>query len=107
MKRYGMTIRLRPEAEVEYKRYHRSVWPEVLDTITRCNMRNYTIFLRNGVLFGYFEYVGQDFDADMARMAADPDTQKWWAIMSPMQNPFPDRKEGEWWTNMEEVFHSD
>ncbi len=107
MKRYGMTIRLRPEAEVEYKQYHRSVWPEVLDTITRCNIRNYTIFLQNSVLFGYFEYIGQDFAADMARMAADPKTQEWWAIMNPMQNPFPDRKEGDWWTTMEEVFHSD
>jgi L-rhamnose mutarotase len=107
MRRYGTTIRLRPEAEVEYKRYHAAVWPEVLRTIRECNIRNYSIFLRNGTLFAYFEYVGKDFAADMARMAADPKTQEWWAITNPMQDPFPDRKAGEWWTTMEEVFHAD
>ncbi|GAC1424658.1 MAG: L-rhamnose mutarotase [Acidobacteriaceae bacterium] len=102
-----MIIRLRPEAEAEYKRFHAAVWPEVLATIHLCNIRNYTIFLQNGVLFGYFEYIGQDFAADMARMAADPKTQEWWSIMNPMQDPFPDRGEGNWWTPMEEVFHTD
>lgn len=102
-----MTIRLRPEAEAEYKRFHSAVWSEVLATIHLCNIRNYTIFFNNGILFGYFEYVGQDYAADMARMAADPKTQEWWTIMNPMQNPFPDRGEGNWWTTMEEVFHTD
>ena len=32
-----------------------------------CNIRNYTIFYREGVLFAYFEYHGEDFAADMAR----------------------------------------
>ena len=107
MQRYGTTIRLRPEAESEYKRYHEAVWPEVLRIISECNIRNYSIYLRDGILFAYFEYVGKDFAADTSRMAADPKTQEWWAIMSPMQEPFPDRKTGEWWTTMEEVFHAD
>jgi L-rhamnose mutarotase len=107
MQRYGTTIRLRPEAELEYKRYHEAVWPEVLRIISECGIRNYSIYLRDGILFAYFEYVGKDFAADMARMAADPKTREWWAIMNPMQEPFPDRKAGEWWTTMEEVFHVD
>jgi L-rhamnose mutarotase len=106
MQRYGTTIRLRPEAEVEYKKYHHAVWPEVLRTIRNCNIRNYSIYLHNYVLFAYFEYIGEDFAADMAKMAADPKTQEWWAIMNPMQDPASDRKEGDWWTTMEEVFHT-
>ena len=51
--------------------------------------------------------MGNDFDADMKKMAADPKTQEWWAIMGPMQQPLENRKEGEWWANMEEVFHTD
>ena len=62
---------------------------------------------KDDTLFAYFEYVGQDFDADMAKMAADPKTQEWWAIMGPMQEPVSTRKEGEWWANMQEVFHTD
>lgn len=107
MRRYGMIIRLRPEAEESYRRHHAAVWPAVLHTITQCNIRNYTIFLRDGVLFGYYEYIGQDHAADMRKMAADPATQEWWAIMEPMQQPFDDRPAGAWWSPLEEVFHHD
>lgn len=107
MTRYGMVIGLKPEAEKRYKEHHAAVWPEVLDMISRCNIRNYSIYLKDGLLFSYFEYHGADFEADMAKMAADPKTQEWWAVMMPMQAPLATRKEGEWWANMEEVFHLD
>lgn len=107
MQRYGMVIRLRPEAEESYRQHHAAVWPEVLAMITACNIRNYSIYLKDGLLFSYFEYHGTGFDADMAKMAADPKTQEWWAIMKPMQDPLPTRGPGEWWASMEEVFHHD
>lgn len=107
MKRYGMVIGLKPEAEQKYREYHAAVWPGVLDRIRQCNIRNYSIYLKDGMLYSYFEYHGDDFDADMAQMAADPTTQEWWSIMKPMQSPLPTRQEGEWWANMEEVFHLD
>ena len=104
-RRYGMTIRVRPEHFAEYKRQHAAVWPDVLAAIARSNIRNYSIYHRDGVLFSHFEYSGSDFAADMRLMAADPATQRWWALMEPMQDPWPDRAPGEWWTRMEEVFH--
>jgi L-rhamnose mutarotase len=107
MKRYGSLIGVRPEALDEYKRYHAAAWPEVLAMIRKCNIRNYSIFLKDGLLFGYFEYHGTDYAADMAKMAADPKTQEWWAIMMPMQRPLETRAKGEWWASMEEVFHVD
>ena len=58
-------------------------------------------------LFSYFEYVGEDFAADAAKMAADPKTQEWWTHCMPLQEPLHDRPEGEWWAPMEEVFHTD
>jgi L-rhamnose mutarotase len=107
VKRYGQMIGLKPEAYEKYVEYHAKVWPQVLKTITDCNIRNYTIFFKDHMLYAYFEYIGDDFAADMARMAADPTTQEWWAIMEPMQQPISTRREGEWWANMEEVFHVD
>jgi len=107
MKRYGSLIGLRPEVMEEYKKYHAAVWPEVLQMIRKCNIRNYSIFLKDNLLFGYFEYDGTDYVADMAKMAADPKTQEWWKIMGPMQRPLETRGEGEWWASMEEVFHMD
>ena len=107
MKRYGSIIKVKSERIAEYKRYHAAVWPEVLDMIRQCNIRNYSIFLKDNFLFGYFEYHGSDYAADMAKMAADPKTQEWWALMMPMQQPIETRAEGEWWANMEEVFHAE
>jgi L-rhamnose mutarotase len=107
MKRYGTVIRLRPEHEEAYRIAHSAVPPEVLQTIRECNIENYSIYLRNSVLFGYFEYLGSDFSADMAKMAADPATQRWWKTVQPMQEPFLDRAQGEWWSTMDEVFHLD
>jgi L-rhamnose mutarotase len=107
MQRFGTMIRLKPGCAGEYKRYHAAVWPEVLKTISDCNIRDYSIFFKDDVLFGYFEYHGVDIKADWAKMAADEKTQEWWAVMGPMQDPLPTRKQGEWWAEMEEVFHLD
>ena len=107
MKRYGMVIRVRPEKFDEYKRLHEAVWPDVRNQITECNIRNYSIYLKDGLLFSFFEYHGSDSAADMARMAADPITQEWWKHCEPCQEPLSTRAPGEWWANMEEVFHWD
>ena len=107
VRRHGQVIRVRPEKLEEYKAYHADVWPGVLDMIRRCNIRNYSIYHKDGFLFAYFEYVGDDFAADTAKMAADPTTQEWWDIMMPIQQPLDTRAEGEWWADMEEVFHTD
>lgn len=107
MQRHGSVIGVNPEKFEEYKAYHAAVWPEILDMIRACNIRNYSIYHKDNILFSYFEYVGDDFKADMAKMAADPKTQEWWAVMMPMQVPWETRAEGEWWAEMEEVFHTD
>jgi len=107
LQRYGQIIQLRPEDEQRYIEHHADVWPGVLATIADCNISNYSIFLRNGLLFGYFEYHGADFEADMKKMAACPETQRWWALMDPMQTPMPDALNGEKWSEMREVFHFD
>jgi L-rhamnose mutarotase len=66
--------RLRPEKVDEYKRLHAAAWPRVLATISACNIRNFSIFLREPeiLLFAYWEYHGVDFAADAAKIAADP-----------------------------------
>lgn len=107
MQRHAAVIRLRPEQEAEYRALHAAVWPAVLTTLTRANIRNYSIFLRDGLLFSYLEYVGQDHAADMARVAADPETRRWWTFTDPCQQPVHTAADGEWWAPMEEVFHLD
>jgi len=112
MQRIGSIIGLKEAKIEEYKRLHAAIWPEIARMISDCNVRNYSIFLRrmpdgNHYLFSYFEYTGENLEADMARMAADPLTQEWWSYCNPCQQPLPDRKEGEWWVPMDEIFHQD
>jgi len=107
-----MAIGLKPEKIEEYKKLHADAWPDVLKQISKSNIRDYSIYLAETepgkyYLFSYFEYTGDDFDADMEAMAADATTQKWWKVCEPCQTPIPTRKEGEWWANLEEVFHYD
>lgn len=107
MKRYGSVIQVKPEKLEEYKYHHAHIWPEINAMIQACNIRNYSIYHFGGYLFSYLEYVGEDYEADMAKMAADPRTQEWWDLVKPFQNPLPERVEGEWWAEMEEVYHLD
>ena len=112
MQRYGSIIGLKRDKVDEYKRLHADVWPEVLKKIKECNIANYSIYLRelpdgNLYLFSYFEYVGEDFEGDMAQMAADATTQEWWDVCKPCQTPLSNCADDEWWADAEEVFHCD
>ncbi len=105
IQRYGTVIKVKPEMLVQYKQLHADPWPGVLKQISKANIRNYSIYLKDDYLFSYFEYVGDDFAADMAKMAQDSLTQEWWKLTDPCQVPLETRAEGEWWAGMEEVFH--
>ncbi len=107
MQRHAAVIRLREEHAEEYLRLHGDVWPTVLDRLRESNMRNFSIFLRDGLLFSYLEYTGTDYAADTAAIAADPETKRWWQFTDPCQQPVDSAAEGEWWAPMEEVFHTD
>lgn len=107
VKRYGWVIKVKPEKLDYYKELHANPWPGVLDQITKSNIRNYSIYLKDDYLFGYFEYTGNDFEGDMARMAEDSTTRRWWKETDPCQQPLETRKHGEWWASMDEVFHHD
>jgi len=107
VRRFGQTIRVRPESIEAYERLHRETWPGVLGAIHAANIRNYSIYRHEDRLFAYFEYVGDDFEGDMAAMAADPTIKAWWAQTDAMQDPFPERETGARWLDLSEVFHTD
>lgn len=109
MQRMAFMIRLNPEKMAEYKDLHANAWPGILKQISASHIRNYSIFLREpeNLLVGIYEYHGDDYEADMARMGEDPETQKWWALTDPCQTPLDSARPGEWWAPMEEVFHHD
>jgi L-rhamnose mutarotase len=107
MQRFAAVIRLRPEKEAEYRALHAAAWPGVLASLKRANIRNYSIYLRDGLLFSYLEYTGDDYAADTASIAADPVTREWWTRTDPCQQPLDSAADGEWWAPAEEIFHLD
>lgn len=107
MKRFGSVIKVRKDKIEEYKKLHVKIWPEIEKLIYDCNIRNYSIYLKDDLLFGYYEYIGEDYKADMEKMANNAKNKEWWAVTEPCQELLPTRLDGEWWAEMEEVFHQD
>lgn len=110
--RYGSVIGVKEEMLAKYKDLHANPWPEIDAKLKDVNIQNYSIYLTQFpdgkyYLFSYFEYTGDDFDADMKKMAEDPKTQEWWKETDPCQFGLENRAEGEWWKSMEEVYHLD
>lgn len=102
MKRFCQRAFLKPEKVDEYRKLHAAAWPGVLDMITACNLRNYSISIMGNMVVSCFEYIGDDYDADMEKMAADPLTQEWWKHTKPC---FERHDEGIYYEDLEEIFY--
>lgn len=110
IERYAQITGIHPDKIAYYKELHAAVWPGVLQQIKACNIQNYSIYLKEienkHYLFSYFEYTGNNFEADMKKMAEDETTQRWWKETDPTQIPLPDAAASNTiWSRMEEVFY--
>jgi L-rhamnose mutarotase len=108
--RYAWVTGLKPEKIERYEYLHSHPWPAVNQMIKGCHIQNYSIYERElegkTYLFSYLEYTGNDFAGDMKKMAADPETQRWWKETDPCQQPLPDAAaNGKIWSDAKEVFH--
>lgn len=106
-RRVCQTVQLRPELLEEYLELHRAVWDTVQARLRASHITNYSIFRRGLTLVGYYEYSGTDYDADMAAVAADPETQRWWALTAPCQVDVEPGADGGPWRDLDEVWHLD
>ncbi len=107
--RMGMVISVRPEKLEEYKQLHAEHWPEMDQALSDANIRNYSIYLREPemLLFGYWEYTGTDYAADMRVLGEKSITKRWLALTDPCQAPLKSATEGEWWSMLPEIYHLD
>jgi L-rhamnose mutarotase len=107
MKRFGMVIKVKPEGLDEYKRLHANPWPQVNQILHDQGIRNFSIFEKDHLLFGYFEFGGADVNVAFKAMEDYPIYREWLALCDPLQEPLPTRTAGEWWSFMEQVYHLD
>lgn len=109
MRRFGQVIGIDPSGVERYRSYHQKIWPEIESAIREAGIRNYSIYLDGNQLFGYFEYHGPDeeYSERMEQLAASPRMREWWDTIEPLQRPRTGGADGDWWLNLEEVFHQD
>lgn len=108
--RHAWITGLKPEMAARYRDLHAHPWPSVDRMLKECHIENFSIWQREIegklYLFAYLEYTGGNFDADMQKMAADPETQRWWRQTDPCQLPLPDAAaKGKIWADMTEVYY--
>ncbi len=110
VERHAWVTGLKPEKAAYYRKLHANPWPSVNARLHECHIRNFSIYEREiggkTYLFAYLEYTGSNFDTDMKKMAADPETQRWWKQTDPCQSPLPDAlKAGKIWSDTKELYH--
>ena len=107
MKRIGMVIGIKPDRIAAYEALHAASNPGVRDLLNKYHMRNFSIYLHvldgKFYLFGYYEYTGEDYEADMQRLNDEPRNIAWLGATAPMQIPVPG---SEAWAIMREVYHN-
>jgi L-rhamnose mutarotase len=108
VQRIGMVIGIKPDQISAYEALHAASNPGVRDLLNKYNMHNFSIYIHKlddgrYYLFGYYEYTGTDYKADMEKLAAEPRNQKWLSATAPMQAPLAGEQA---WAMMQEVYHN-
>lgn len=107
MKRVGFLLKVRSDRLEEYKARHKTVWPEMLDALTRTGWHNYSLFLHeDGLLFGYFE-TPEDFQAALDGMAREEVNTRWQESVAPFFEDLSGAHADQSMVELEEVFHLD
>ncbi|HEV2699544.1 MAG TPA: L-rhamnose mutarotase [Terriglobales bacterium] len=106
MKRICFLLQVKPDRLDEYRLRHRSVWPEMLESLRETGWNNYSLFLReDGLLVGYLET--EHFERARAGMASREVNERWQREMKDFfvqsAGLLPDRA----MAPLEEIFHLD
>lgn len=109
VQRMAMVIGVRAERLDEYRRLHAAPWPEMDAALSAAHIRNYSIYLREpeNLLFGYWEYAGGDFEADMKVLGEMAVCKRWLALTDPCHAPLATARTGDWWSYLAEVYYLD
>jgi len=104
-KRFGHLIRLKPEYEERYIVLHAHPFPGLIDQLRTSGLCNYSIFHHDNLLFSFYEYVGDNYEADMVAISENDTVQDWWTLTDSMQETLAPEDSDLWWMPMNEIWH--
>jgi len=106
-RRYCLTLDLKndPKLIAEYRKYHESVWPEIIASIKQAGIVDMEIYLLGTRMFMIMEVDDKFSFAEKQKMdSANPKVDEWEALMWKFQQSLPEAKPGEKWLLMERIF---
>ena len=104
MIRNAFTMKLKKGAEIEYKKRHDDIWPELAEELKKAGISDYSIFLdeKTGVLFAVQKLTDDNTSDILPEKAV---MRKWWGYMADIMDVNPDNSPV--CTPLKEVFHMD
>lgn len=107
MSRHVLAVDLKDDPAVvdAYLHHHRHVWPEVMGSLRAAGLGGMEIFLLGRRLVMVLEAEGDYRAMFESHAASHPRVAEWEALMQSMQQPIPGAAPGEWWAQMQPVFH--
>jgi L-rhamnose mutarotase len=109
MRRYCLALDLKdnPALIAEYEKYHRNVWPEILQSIKASGIVHMEIYRTGNRLFMIMETNDSFNFATKAKAdAANTKVQEWEQLMWKYQQALPIAKPGEKWILMDKIFET-
>lgn len=109
-KRYCLALDLKEDTALiaEYEAYHRSVWPEIVQSIHGSGIGSMEIYRTGNRLFMIMEVNDTfSFEKKAAADAANEKVQEWEQLMWNYQQALPGSKPGEKWVLMDKIFSLD
>jgi L-rhamnose mutarotase len=93
MEKYAWRAILKPGMKNEYKRRHDEIWPEMVEVLKKAGIKNYTIWLADDELFGYYECeFGIEYAAKVQNESST--VKKWDEYMKDVMTMPKDEKTG-------------
>lgn len=104
MKRFTLYSELKPDKVEDYKQLHKEPWDELMALLEECHIHHYSISVKGTSLFTYYEYTGEDYEADMKKMDESKVMRRWWTFSKPC---FLHHDKGHYYDDLEEVFYKE
>lgn len=104
MERVCFLLKVKKDRLKEYKKRHKTVWPEMLNALRETGWHNYSLFLReDGLLVGYFET--PSLKKALKGMARTEVNERWQREMAEFFESLEGRRPDESFLRLEEVFY--